>query len=124
MRPRTLKESFCNAGSGLWFCLKTQKNMRIHLAAAFLVFVLAWVLRLGRVELAILFLAVSLVFTAEIFNTAVEKAIDLVVSDYHPLARVAKDVAAGAVLVAALNAVAVGALIFLPHLVLFFSWRF
>lgn len=95
--------------------------MRIHLAAAFLVFVLAWMLRLGRVELAILLLAVSLVFTAEIFNTAVEKTIDLVVNDYHPLARIAKDIAAGAVLVAALNAVVVGVLVFLPHLVPFFS---
>src|SRR5205814_4732405 len=69
--------------------------------------------RMSSVELALLAFAISLVILAELFNTAVETVVDLITTDYHPLAKVAKDVAAGAVLVAAVNAVLIGLLLFL-----------
>jgi diacylglycerol kinase (ATP) len=68
---------------------------------------------MSRIELAILAFAISLVILAELFNTAVETVVDLVTTDYHPLAKVAKDVAAGAVLVAAVNSVLIGLLLFI-----------
>lgn len=108
MRPSALLRSFRYALQGAAYCFKTQPNMRIHLLAAVAVLALGFWLSLTPVELAVLLLAIGLVFVAEMLNTAVEKTIDLVCPQYHPLAKVAKDAAAGAVLAAALIAVAVG----------------
>jgi diacylglycerol kinase (ATP) len=92
---------------------KTQRHLRIHFIVAVLVLVAGFVWRLPRTELLILVGAISLVILAELFNTALETVVDLVTTDYHPLARVAKDVAAGAVLVAAVNAALIGVVLFL-----------
>jgi diacylglycerol kinase len=116
MRRRSFAQSFLDAWSGITYSLRTQRNMRIHLAAAAAAVLLSLLLRLGRLELALVILAIYLVIAAEMFNTAVEKTVDLFVTTYHPLAKLAKDIAAGAVLVAALNAVATGLLVILPHL--------
>lgn len=94
--------------------------MKIHLAAAFVALAAAWVLRLNRLEVGLVVFAISLVLVAEMFNTAFEKSIDLFVTTYHPPVRTVKHIAAGAVLVAALNAVATGFFVFLPHLRAFF----
>ncbi len=120
MLKRSLRESFRDAGAGLWWCLATQRNMRIHAAAAGAAFFLAWALRLSREEVALVVFAVGLVFAAEMFNTALEQALDACVGSPHPRARAAKHAAAGAVLVAALSAAAVGCLVFLPRLVRIF----
>lgn len=116
MSRRTLAESFRDAGAGMGYCLATQRNMRIHLAAACIALFAAWALKLDRLETALVVFAISLVLVAEMFNTALEKTVDLFVATYHPLARTAKHIAAGAVLVAALNALLTGFLVFLPHL--------
>lgn len=116
MLRRSFREGLHDALAGLWFCISTQRNMRFHLAATVLVLAVAWWLPLRRLELALVVFAICLVLTTEIFNTAVERTVDLYTSTYHPLARLAKDIAAGAVLVAAINAVVVGLLVFLPHL--------
>jgi diacylglycerol kinase len=108
--------SFVDALSGIGFCLSTQRNMQVHLVAMVAVLAAAWLLKLDRLEWVLVLFAISFVVMAEMFNTAVEKTIDLFVGTYHPLARLAKHIAAGAVLVAALNAVVVGVLIFLPHI--------
>lgn len=116
MPRRSFGQSLRDAWSGWIFCFTTQRNLRIHLIAALLALIVTWWLRLSRLETVQVVLAICLVIMAEMFNTAVEKAVDLCVTTYHPAARAAKDVAAGAVLVAAVNAVVTGLLVFLPHL--------
>ncbi|MBM3664289.1 MAG: phosphatase PAP2 family protein [Actinobacteria bacterium] len=107
----SLRWSFTWAFEGIVFVLRTQRNMQIHVAAGLLVLILALVLGVSRFELLALVIVVALVLVAEMFNTALEAAIDAVVTSYHPLVKMAKDVAAGAVLVAALAAIAVAYLI-------------
>lgn len=109
-------ESFRHALRGLRFVVRTQPNMWIHPAAAIVVFLLAIWLRLSVEDWAVLVLTVGLVLTAELLNTAIEATIDLASSQLHPLAKIGKDVAAAAVLVAAILAVVVGLLIFGPPL--------
>ena len=86
--------------------------MRIHFAAAVVVFVLALVLGVDRIELVALLLAIAFVLVAEMINSAIEAAIDVATSSFDPLAQLAKDIAAGAVLIASVNAIAVGYLVF------------
>jgi diacylglycerol kinase len=116
MAERKIKESFSDALSGIWHCMLTQRNMKIHLAAAVLVILASLLLNLSRLEFAVIVFAIALVITAEMFNTAIEEAIDLYVKTYSIGARLAKHIAAGAVLTAAISAVVIGLLIFVPHL--------
>jgi len=116
MYRRSFKMSLQDALSGLGYCLSTQRNMQVHLIATVAVLVAAWLLKLSCLEWVLVLFAVSFVVVAEMFNTALERTVDLFVDTYHPLARLAKHIAAGAVLVSALNAAVVGVLIFLPHL--------
>ncbi|HOG45635.1 MAG TPA: diacylglycerol kinase family protein [Anaerolineae bacterium] len=113
--PR-LVASFRCAFHGLAEAWRCQQNLRIHVLIALAVSGLAAFLRLGAVQWAILVLTYTMVIAAELFNSALEALTDLVSPGYHPLARQTKDVAAGAVLVAALGAVAVGLLLFGPPL--------
>jgi len=108
MKNKTVKDSFNNAWEGLKYALKTQRNMRIHLSIAVIVFIMSWLLGISMDDLTRIVFAVSFVLFAEMVNTAVEKTVDLFMSTYHPLAKIAKNVAAGAVLIAAVNAVIVG----------------
>lgn len=97
--------------------IRTQRNMRIHCLATIVVLALGYILQFSPVELAILTLTVSLVLVAELINTAIETTVDLITPEYHPLAKTAKNVAAGAVLVMALGAVMVGVFLFFNRLV-------
>ncbi|HBG22802.1 MAG TPA: diacylglycerol kinase [Peptococcaceae bacterium] len=116
MAERKFKDSFREAGAGIWYCVVSQRNMKIHLLATIIVLIASWLLGLNPVEFALVIFAITLVLVAEMFNTAVEKTIDLYVKTYHPGARMAKHVAAGAVLVAAINSVVIGVIVFGPHL--------
>ena len=93
----------------------SQPNARIHCVVAVVVVALGWWLGVGRLEWTALLLAMALVMGAEAMNTALEYVVDLASPDWHPLARDAKDVAAGAVLLCSLGAAAVGLLVFLPY---------
>jgi len=115
-RRQTLKRSFANAYTGMSYCVRTQRNLRIHLGIAVLVVALASALRVSLTELALLLFCITAVIVVEMINTALECIVDLVTSDYHPLAKLSKDISAGAVLVASLGTAAVGAIIFLPRL--------
>ena len=114
--PATFLRSFYYAGSGLWYVIRTQRNMRIHLAIAAAALALGFILRLSPAELAVIVVTIAVVTVAEMVNTVAEACVDLATQEWHPIAKVAKDVAAGAVLLAAILAVVVGLLIFLPHL--------
>ncbi len=113
---RSRWHSFGHAFRGWTYVLRTQRNMWIHvLIAAVVVALSAW-LRLSREEWAIIVLTMAVVFTAEFVNTAIEAVVDLASPQKHPLAKVGKDVGAGAVLIAAIAAVLVGLLVLWPPL--------
>lgn len=111
-----LATSFKYAFAGLWHVVRTQRNARIHLSVALGVIVVGLWLGLSRTEWAIIALTIGLVLAAESFNTVAEAAVDLATAEQHPLAKIAKDVAAGAVLLMAMTAVVVGLLILGPPL--------
>jgi diacylglycerol kinase len=111
---------FAYAFVGLWYALRTQHNMWVHIAVAVLAIALGIILRISAVEFAMIFVAVTGVFIAEMFNTVIELCVDLASPEYHPLAKIAKDVAAGAVLLSAMLAVVIGLFVFVPHLWEFF----
>src|SRR6266851_5436148 len=108
--------SFSFAGQGVWHAVRRQRNMRVHLAAAAAAVVAGLVLRISAVDWACVLMAIGLVLTAEALNTVVEALADLCTDKYHPLAKIAKDTAAGAVLISSVAALGVGIAVFLPRL--------
>lgn len=115
-RQSRLLKAFGHAFSGLFLALRTQRNMPIHLAIAAGVIALGIWLGLSITQWAILALTIGSVLAAELLNSGLETVVDMVSPDYHPLAKQAKDVAAGAVLLAAIVSVVVGLLILGPPL--------
>jgi diacylglycerol kinase (ATP) len=111
-RRPSIIESFNYAIEGVVHVLRTQRNMRIHFAVAFAVIFIAAAAGVSRIELIALLISISFVLVAEMINTAVEGAIDAATTSFDPMAKLAKDIAAGAVLIASVNAVAVGYLVF------------
>ena len=101
---------------GIVYVLRTQRNARIHTIIALLAIAAGVYFRITAVEWAIVLLTIGFVFSAEMINSVAELAVDLLTQQFHPLAKIAKDVGAGAVLIAALAAVAVGASLFGPRL--------
>ncbi|MBN1953438.1 MAG: diacylglycerol kinase family protein [Anaerolineae bacterium] len=116
MRCRTLWSSFAYALAGLGYALRTQRNMRIHVLIAAAVCGLGMWLRLPAGHWAVIALTVGFVLVVESLNTVIELLIDLVSPEFHPLAKAAKDVSAGAVLLAALSSVVVGLCLLGPPL--------
>jgi diacylglycerol kinase (ATP) len=111
-RSPSLIESFNYAIEGIIHVLRTHRNMRIHFLVAIAVLVAALWVGVDRFELMALLISISFVLVAEMINSAVEQAVDVATTSFDPLAKLAKDVAAGAVLIASVNAVAVGYLVF------------
>jgi diacylglycerol kinase (ATP) len=111
-RSPTIFDSFNYASEGIIHALRTQRNMRIHFAVAAVVLVLALWVGVAKIELIALLLSITFVLMTEMINTAIEGAIDVSTTSFDPMAKLAKDVAAGAVLIATLNALAVGYLVF------------
>jgi diacylglycerol kinase len=114
--PKKFIRSFSYAKAGAEHALRTQRNIWIHLLAATLVVAVAVWLRVSLVELALLVVAITLVIVTEMVNTAIEVVVDHLSPDFREEAGVIKNVAAGAVLLAAVGAVIVGGLIFIPRL--------
>jgi diacylglycerol kinase (ATP) len=111
-RAPSLLESFNYAVEGIIHVLRTQRNLRIHFLAAVLVFGGAIAAGVSRLQLIALVLAIAFVLVAEMLNTAIEGVIDVSTTSFDPNAKLAKDIAAGAVLIASITAVAVGFLVF------------
>lgn len=109
---KSFLKSFTYAGYGLWFCLRNERNFRIHLAVTVYVLVFAPAFSLTRIEWVALLLTLALVLAAEAINTAVENTVDLSSPHLHPTARIAKDTAAAAVLICSVTSVVVGILLF------------
>jgi diacylglycerol kinase len=112
----TFLRGFVYAWHGFVYALRTQRNARVHAAIATVAVALGIGLRISPIEFALIFVAIASVFISEMINTVVEACVDLVTTEFHPLARVAKDVAAGAVLLNALLSIVIGLFVFVPHL--------
>ncbi|SFC62952.1 diacylglycerol kinase [Clostridium uliginosum] len=112
MKFKKVLDSFNNAINGIIETVRTERNMKIHLIATLFVLVACFCFDITKYEFLILAITITMVIGAEIVNTAIEAIIDLTTNYYHPLAKVAKNAAAGAVLVMAINAVVVGYIIF------------
>lgn len=111
-RSQSLYESFNFAIEGIIHVLRTQRNLRLHFLIAIGVIVSAVAFDVTRVDLIVLLMSIAFVLIAEMLNSAIEAAVDIATTSFDPLAKLAKDVAAGAVLIAAINAVAIGYLVF------------
>ena len=114
-----LPASFRYAAQGLGYAFVSQRNFRIHVITGVVVFALATWLQLDMIRMAVLMLTVAAVLVLELLNTAIEAVVDLAIGRrFHPLARIAKDCAAAAVLVAAISALMIAAFLILPPLLL------
>jgi diacylglycerol kinase (ATP) len=111
-RAPSLIDSFNYAFEGIIHVLRTQRNLRIHFVAAVLVFGGAIAVGVTRLQLIALVLAIAFVLVAEMLNTAIEGVIDVSTTSFDPNAKLAKDIAAGAVLIASITALAIGFLVF------------
>lgn len=111
-RFKSLARSFKYAASGIVKTIRAERNMRIHIAVTALIIAFLPFYKLSGVELGILALTIGAVISAELFNTAVERAVDLITTEKKPLAEFSKDAAAGAVLVTAISSVIVGIALF------------
>jgi len=116
MGKTSLGSSFRYAIAGIVYALIRERNMRIHFLAACAAVALGIWLDISRMEWALLSITITLVMAVEMINIAVEKAVDIITGEYHPLAKAAKNVAAGAVLLTAINALVMAYIIFVPYL--------
>ncbi|MCR1952512.1 MULTISPECIES: diacylglycerol kinase [unclassified Clostridium] len=112
MKIKKMVESFNYAINGIIETVRTQRNMKIHIFAALCVLLSCFLFDVSKIEFLILAITITLVLGAEIINTAIEATIDMSTNHYHPLAKIAKNASAGAVLVTAINALLVGYIIF------------
>ena len=120
-RKNPLYESFGYAFEGIWTGIRKERNMKIHCLAIICVTLAGTLLHITATEWCICLLLFALVAALELVNTAVEAVVDLVTEEKKPLAKIAKDTAAGAVLFAAIVSVIIGCIIFLPYLLELFS---
>ncbi len=116
MKPKSWTQSANVAIEGIIYSVKTQRHMRYHLFAALAALILSLILDISRTEFILLCMAIVLVLATEMLNTAVEVIVDMIEDAYHPLAKIAKDIAAGVVLIASIGALTLAYLILYPAL--------
>ena len=116
MKKDPLYKSFGYAFQGIFNTIRTERNIKIHCAAAILVTIFGIWLQISKTEWMICFILFGLILALELVNTAVEATVDLFTEERKPLAKKAKDAAAGAVLIVAIFAAVIGILIFIPKL--------
>jgi undecaprenol kinase len=119
-KNKTLAASFRYAAEGIWIAFLHERVFTIELIATAVVAVAAAVLGVSRTEAAILTICCTLVLSAECLNSALERMVDLVTMEFHPLAKQIKDLAAGAVLITAIGSVMIGFQIFWPKIISLF----
>ncbi len=114
---RTFKGSVKNCLDGISYVTKSEKNFKREIALGIIALLLSYILKIDKIEFIIVLTMICLVLTTEIINTAIERAVDLVTKEYHELARIAKDVSAGSVLVTSIFALIIGIIIFIPKII-------
>ncbi|QPA30114.1 diacylglycerol kinase family protein [Thermaerobacillus caldiproteolyticus] len=110
-------KSFVYAWTGIVMAIKEESHMKVHLFFAFIAIVAAFIVNISKTEWLILLVTIGMVISLEMVNTALERVVDLTTQELHPLAKAAKDIAAGAVLVGAMISVIIGIIIFLPYII-------
>ena len=114
---RTFKGSVKNCLDGISYVTKNEKNFKREIALGIIALILSYILKIDKIEFIIVLTMICLVLTTEIINTAIERTVDLVTKEYHELARIAKDVSAGSVLVTSIFALIIGIIIFIPKII-------
>lgn len=114
---RTFKGSVKNCLDGISYVTKNEKNFKREIAFGIIALILSYILKIDKIEFIIVLTMICLVLTTEIINTAIERTVDLVTKEYHELARIAKDVSAGSVLVTSIFSLIIGIIIFIPKII-------
>lgn len=117
LKNKNFIDAWKKAVSGIWYAIKTQRNIKVQLCIAVVVIICAIIFKLNITECMFLTFATMLVIITEMVNTAIEEAVNLSTKEFHPIAKIAKDVAAGAVVLAALNAVIIAIFIFASKII-------
>ena len=117
LKNKNFFDAFGKALSGIWYSIKTQKNIRIQILIAILVIIAGFIFKLSIIEWIFICFAIMFVFITEVINTSIETVVDMYTKEYNELAKIAKDVASGAVLLAAFNSVIVAALILIGRII-------
>lgn len=112
--------SFGYAWKGIRCCVGKEQNLSFHLIATVVTVIAGFLLEITRTDWMIVILCIGVVIAAELFNSAIEKLVDLVSTERHPIAGQVKDIAAGAVLICAATAAIIGLIVFIPYLTRFF----
>ena len=121
-KTQSLSSTFKNARKGFRLSVKSERNIRIHMATAVLVLITAYLLHFSINRFCILFIVITSVISAEMFNAAIEFSLDSIYHNkYSRMVGMAKDIAAGAVMVVTINAIIVGVLLFAPILIKLFT---
>jgi len=115
-KPNHFLKSLSYALEGIKTAVKAERNMRIHLVCSVIIIGCSYYFSITRLEWLFILVAIGGMLALELINTAIERLVDLVIDEYHPLAKQAKDVAAGAVLLYAILSVIVGIIIFYPYI--------
>lgn len=118
LHHKKLQQSFGFASQGVWHAYKYNQNLKIHFIATVVVIVLSVILSLSTVEMGIIGITILLVIASEMINTSIEEMVDLITTEHRKEAKIAKDVAAGMVLVSSVGSIIIGLLIFTPHIIL------
>lgn len=113
---KSIIKSFIYAFEGVFYALRDNQNLRIHFIVAIIVISVGIFFRVNRFEFGVIGIMILLVIMAEMINTAIEEMVDLIVNEHRKEAKIAKDVAAGMVLVAVVGSVIAGIFIFVPHI--------
>lgn len=117
LKNKSFIHAWKNAFSGIWYAIKSQRNLKIQLLIAAVVIICAIYFKVSIIEWMFLSFAIMLVFISELINTAIEESVNLCTDKFHPIAKIAKDVAAGAVVLASLNAVIIAIFIVVSNIV-------
>ena len=114
---RTFKGSVKNCLDGISYVTKNEKNFKREIVLGIIALILSYILKIDKIEFIIVLTMICLVLTTEIINTAIKRTVDLVTKEYHELARIAKDVSAGSVLVTSIFSLIIGIIIFIPKII-------
>ena len=113
-------KSFCHAVDGIIYAIENEMNILIMMIATLVAFALSFFLNISKIELCLVVICIGVVMVSELINSAIEACVDLETTEKHPLAKIAKDCASGASLIASIMALFVGCIIFIPKIVALF----
>ena len=116
-KSKNLFDSFRHAFNGLIFGIKDTRNLKVDIFVALIVIIFGFVFKITLIEWTIIILCISMVISLELINSAIEEAVNLAMPNIHPIAKISKDVAAGAVLFSAIASAVIGIIIFLPKII-------